>query len=468
MDIKFHLMKQLLLVAGLLAIHSLSAQHEFDNWYFGTNAGVSFVSGSPVNLSGGQISTIEGCSSISDGAGNLLFYTDGLVVYNKNHNFMPNGTGLLGDLSSTQSALIVSDPGNANQYYIFTTDNYWGNDGLRYSIVDMTLNGGNGDIGAVKNIQLLNTCDEKLTGIQNSAGNGFWIVSHGPSNTSNSYYAYPLTAAGVGAPVVSSVGPMFSSGASYIGCMKISPAGNYIARAMYNEYAGEIAEFDITTGVVSNPSTYIAPAQDYMYGVEFSANGNVLYMMSGDYTPSKLFQFDMTAGTTAAIAATGTVLDADNSQLSGAIQIASNNKIYVSHPGTQSLGIINDPDVLGLGCNYVRNGFALNATTTIGLPNALSNNVIAGIIPTLFRGDCVNYYPVPAYNYLNIHSDVFNGNSIEFSAYNMLGEEVITPTSIIPDKDKTGQADVSELAGGMYCIKIITGDSILYGRFLKK
>jgi len=68
-------MKLFLLLAGLLAFESLSAQHEFDNWYFGTNAGVSFVSGIPVNLSGGQISTNEGCSSISDGAGNLLFYT---------------------------------------------------------------------------------------------------------------------------------------------------------------------------------------------------------------------------------------------------------------------------------------------------------------------------------------------------------------------------------------------------------
>ena len=365
-------MKQLLLLAGLLAFETLSAQHEFDNWYFGQNAGVSFVSGVPVNLTGGQISTNEGCSSISDGAGNLLFYTDGQTVYDKNHAIMPNGTGLLGDWSSTQSALIVADPGNINQYYIFTTDGFVGTDGLRYSIVDMTLNGGNGDIGPIKNVQLMNVCDEKVTGIRNAVGNGFWIVSHENSAVSNSYYAFPLTAAGIGAPVISSVGPLFTGGVSFIGYLKISPAGNYIARAMYDSYAGEIAEFDDATGVVSNPTTYNAPAQDVIYGVEFSASGNVLYMMSGDYQPSKLFQFDMTAGSTAAIVATGTVLDDDNTQRSGAIQIASDNKIYVSHSGTQSLGIINDPEVLGIGCNYVRNGFTLSSTTNIGLPNALS------------------------------------------------------------------------------------------------
>jgi hypothetical protein len=365
-------MKQLLLVAGLLAVQSLSAQHEFDNWFFGTNAGVSFVSGVPVNLAGGQLNTLEGCSSISDGAGNLLFYSDGQSVWDKNHTIMPNGLGLLGASSSTQSALIVGDPGNANQYYLFTTDDFLGPDGLRYSIVDMTLNGGNGDIGPVKNVQLLSVCDEKVTAIRNSSSNGFWVVTHGPSNTSNSYYAYPLTASGIGAPVISSVGPLFSTGLSYIGCLKISPAGNYIARAMYDEYAGEIAQFDNATGMVSNPATYNAPAQDVIYGVEFSATGNVLYMMSGDYVPSKLFQFDMTAGSTSAIVATGTVLDDDNTERSGAIQIASDNKIYVSHSASNSLGVINDPDVLGLGCNYVRNGFVLTNMTAIGLPNAIS------------------------------------------------------------------------------------------------
>jgi PKD repeat protein len=366
------MMKQFLLLLSILSVQTLSAQHEFDNWYFGNNTGVSFVSGSPVNVTGGMISTNEGCSSMSDAAGNLLLYTDGITVYDQTHAVMPNGTGLLGNVSSTQSALIVSDPGNNNQYYIFTTDGFVGTNGLRYSIVDMTLNGGLGDITSVKNVQLMTTCDEKVTGIRNAAGTGFWIVSHAPSSSSNSYYAFPLTAAGVGAPVISSVGPLYSAFDSFIGCMKISPSGNYIARTMYDEYAGEVADFDIATGIVSNPATYYAPAQDVMYGVEFSATGNVLYMMSGDYIPSKLFQFDMLAGNPAAIVATGTVLDDDPNERSGAIQIASDNKIYVSHSGTLSLGVINDPDVLGLGCNYVQNGFTLLTTTNIGLPNALS------------------------------------------------------------------------------------------------
>jgi hypothetical protein len=67
-------------------------------------ARLDFNSGAPVALSDGQLNTLEGCATIADNNGDLLFYTDGYTVYNKNHTIMPNGTGLAGNWSSTQSA----------------------------------------------------------------------------------------------------------------------------------------------------------------------------------------------------------------------------------------------------------------------------------------------------------------------------------------------------------------------------
>ena len=69
----------------------LYSQKQANWWYFGQNAGMSFAGGPPVVVTNGQINTFEGVASISDVAGNLLFYTDGTFVYNKNHIQMPNG-----------------------------------------------------------------------------------------------------------------------------------------------------------------------------------------------------------------------------------------------------------------------------------------------------------------------------------------------------------------------------------------
>ncbi len=109
---------------------SVYAQLEASNWYFGFNAGLRFdpVSNTVTPLVNGQLSTNEGCASISDAQGNLLFYTDGITVYDRNHGVMQNGNGLLGDPSSTQSAIIIPKPQDSDIYYIFTVDTQVGGD----------------------------------------------------------------------------------------------------------------------------------------------------------------------------------------------------------------------------------------------------------------------------------------------------------------------------------------------------
>ena len=99
--------------------HQALSQKEGNNWYFGKHAGISFQNGSPVSFTHNAIANqIEGVSAISDTAGNILFYTDGMDVYNKNNQIMANGQGLQGHISASQSALIVRKPGSLSHYYI--------------------------------------------------------------------------------------------------------------------------------------------------------------------------------------------------------------------------------------------------------------------------------------------------------------------------------------------------------------
>ncbi len=146
----------LLLIIIIFSNILLFAQNEANWWFFGNHAGLDFSHGWPQPVQNSQINTGEGCSSISSGSGELQFYTDGSTIWDRNGNIMPNGTGMSGNSSSTQSGVIVPTPGNPNKFYVFSVDahpNASGTgQGLRYSLVDMTLNGGNGDVVATEKI----------------------------------------------------------------------------------------------------------------------------------------------------------------------------------------------------------------------------------------------------------------------------------------------------------------------------
>ncbi len=201
-------MKTMFLLATLLfvmASTSLLAQHEADNWFFGNRAGIKFQNDVASALGGGQLNSLEACATISDKTtGQMLFYTDGETVWNRNHQVMNNGTGLLGGSSGTQSALIVPDPGNSDQYYIFTTPDLTLSPTPRttkfhYSLV--SLQNPNGDV-ILKNVVLYDNVAEKLTGTIDCSGNGAWVVVHHRQN--NAFYSFHVTAAGVNpTPVVS-------------------------------------------------------------------------------------------------------------------------------------------------------------------------------------------------------------------------------------------------------------------------
>ena len=66
--------KLFLLLVMTCALIGAQAQKEANYWYFGDYAGVNFGLGVPVALTDGQLTTGEGCSSISSSTGNLLFY----------------------------------------------------------------------------------------------------------------------------------------------------------------------------------------------------------------------------------------------------------------------------------------------------------------------------------------------------------------------------------------------------------
>lgn len=331
----------LIVIFWLFLNLSLSAQKEGNIWYFGEYLGLDFNSNPPTLLTNGAINTSEGCSTISDKDGQLLMYTDGITIWNKDHEVIEGGTNLNGDPSATSSGLIVPKPLSATNYFVFTVDACGqGLDGLEYAEVDISLNEGKGKV-LQKRIKVLPNSTEKVTGTFHQNGKDIWVITH--LWDSDAFYAYLINENGVSTnPIISKTGSVHQGAiGNSIGYMKVSPKGDKIALAIHQDGKFEIFDFDNETGKVSNPVT-IRTSKGYGYGIEFSPSGKYLYTSTA--FDGEIAQYDMeqeNIGESKAILRKG-----DNRHV-GALQIAPNGKIYYHITPGEYIGAIAKPEKKG-------------------------------------------------------------------------------------------------------------------------
>lgn len=320
-------------------------------WRFGDGAGIDFNSGTAVAMPPGPMNAYESCASICDNSGNLLFYTDGATVYDQTNTVMPNGAGLLSGASASQT-LIVPKPGDCSKYYIFHTGDHMTPADLRYSVVDMCLNGGLGDVVvAQKNILLYNPCSEKLTAIKHSNGTDVWVVVHDLGNAQ--FRSFPVTAAGVGVSVNTTIGSVHNMNCM-IGYMKASHSGQKIVLANTFCQVFDMFDFNAATGVVSNHVNLDAfTGNDWYYGIEFSPNDLYIYT-STTWGMNKLYQVEV------ANPANFTQLANINGNYNyGGLQLGPDGKIYMARGGQNYLDVINNPNTPGVGAGYTNSGLLL-------------------------------------------------------------------------------------------------------------
>ncbi|MFH0893487.1 MAG: T9SS type A sorting domain-containing protein [Bacteroidota bacterium] len=350
---------------------SAFAQKENNIWYFGNQAGLDFNSGTPFAITNGVLTADDNTASVANpNTGALLFYSNGNSIWNANHTIMPNGSGILGNYGGGTCAFAVKQPGNNNNYYLFTTDGFAGSSGLRYSVIDMNLNSGLGDVTTTKNVQLYTPSTEKICAVRHSNNTDVWIVTH-PFN-SGSFKSYLLSSTGLNTiPVISTVGATHTGSTNNAcGQMAASPQGDKICCAIYDIQHFELFDFDKSTGTLSNVKTLSGYSNSW--GVAFSPSGNILYVTQWYGTAIK--QFDLSSGNAATIAASvttvGNVTGSDPSGYRvGYLQLGPDHKIYASKFGENNIAVINNPDVLGTGCNFTDIGVLLGTKHALaGLP----------------------------------------------------------------------------------------------------
>ncbi|MBK7030152.1 MAG: PKD domain-containing protein [Bacteroidales bacterium] len=381
---------------------SLNAQRTANHWFFNIQIGIDFNSGDPVAEPLGQIGYYDGGPGcMSDTNGNLLFYTDGVKIWNRLHQVMLNGDNILGSRSASQSAIIFLIPGSQTKYYLFTVgdgNNLWG---LKYHIVDMNLDGGLGGV-TDKNISLTAAtwAEDKLTSIRHANGKDFWVITR--IFNDDKYASFLVTSSGVNPTPVLSLSRYIPNTCSTRYPMKISPNG----KMLLCPFAGypqvdprsdvEVCDFDNQTGIVDFKFVMPDETQPGMGcgRIEFSPDSKLLYRVcdsvalppAPDYELGLLYQYDLSQSDSLSFMQSRQIVA--RGSFGTGIQLAPDGKIYMqsncTYNGTpnycnaaDSLSVINKPWIRGAGCDVQQSVFYLQyGHTNLGeFPNFMQEQL---------------------------------------------------------------------------------------------
>ena len=326
----------------LIAITFCSfAQNQNNQWRFGFGSAIDFNTTPTSYPTGCALPTvqaplitgdlIEGTASIADrNTGDLLFYTDGLTIWNSQDQPMPNGSNLGGSdvLSSYMAAVIFPMPGSCSKYYVFCIDDYEeGCKGITYSVVDMSLDNGLGDVvSGQKCIPLYDNETELLLVQRKSSGDGYWLISNGTDPANPSIAAFNVTAQGINTtPVLSPV--------NFIGSGKLNYQGTkFVCTGEYDAVSGnflgfQLYDFNAASGQISNPVNipFSVPNGDILQYFEFTFTGNYLFA-GGNFS---LYRFDLTSNNPAINATTAVPINFVNqTSFYGAAQHGPDGSLY--------------------------------------------------------------------------------------------------------------------------------------------
>jgi len=380
----------------LFAFQVASAQNQANRWYFGDYCGLDFISGVPVNTNETIILSSYAVSIMSDTNGSLLCATNAERIVNREGQIMPNGSNLTGHHDASMGALIVQQPGSDHLYYVFTVGReHPYNIGMFYSVVDMNLDGGLGDVTAEKNVPLQQAwaASNKLTSVRHANGEDVWIISRN-FKTDQWYVAFLLTANGLSTEGVVSPVPWRNDMVNE-GSMKVSPDKKYLAAAYRKDgllYGGlkqslDIGSFNATSGEIDllytltkNPNDWTN--QYWPWAVEFSPDSKLLYVTyynEEDDRLMELYQYDMQFVEDSLQFKESEIFIA-RGPVQG-LQLARDGKIYTTIPrhgiNSKYLSVIHEPWKRGIECNFQADAVYLGNDQKVyhHLPNILLDHL---------------------------------------------------------------------------------------------
>ncbi len=366
------------LAIPLFFVSQASGQDQTDqNWYFGNGPrGIQFtrpgdtarlVTRPTASITANNFGTAGSAVASDPVSGGLLFYTDGVNVYDATHVRMPNGNNIGGNAASNQPAVITKVPGQPGRYFIITNTAAGLTPGqINFSVVDSASFGNSvfpnlplGDVTSkAQAVANLTTQSDAMRVIPHSNGTDFWLITHDAGTGAFRVTAInSSTITGSATPVTPPTGVTFTASHfaydSVRNKLAVAPAepGRNVMIFDFNETTGALT-FDNNDGFVLNSAT-TGTAQPAIYDIEFSNNGEFLYVSrQGEAgTPGMVLQYDLTDPTvTAATVNTQPVFK------SYGLQLAPDSSIYHIYQAVSGgpflVGRIKDPDTVASAANY--------------------------------------------------------------------------------------------------------------------
>jgi hypothetical protein len=425
----------------------------------------------------------ETIGEMCNSSGVVLFYSNGAYISTALDDTMQNGSGLnpsfftrnhfrLG-LTLPQGNLVIPDPGDSSRYYLFheTIDDPDSYCSLHfyYSIIDLSFNNGLGLV-TQKNVSLINDSliPGRITACKHANGRDWWIVC--PGFHSGNIYKFLLTPTGLQGPFIQDLVTWRDIG---YGQVVFNPQGTKFAQ--YNPYEDlDIWDFDRCTGVFSNQIHIDINDSGAGGGAAFSPSGNILYVSSTNY----VYQYNLLASNVDSSRVTIGVWDGTFSPYSPfaanfyLAQLATDNKIYINCTNsTMTLHVINNPDSLGLACDFCQHCVSLpdfNAFTIPNFPNyylGAEGNSVCDSLPTsiaLISSPSSNFdvFPNPASRLVYV-SNANNSKIEKLHIYNTMGQ--LMDCRMAPVKNNSYiEIDVSGLLSGVYYLVIeMSGERVV-------
>ena len=475
-------MKPLYVILLCLSSQYLAAQLYDKTWVCGYGSKIVFQEDSVITISADpEIGALSSWGSICNKDGELQFFTEGVNVYSHNGTRMSNGHHLADnavnnyfDNGFPDCQNVLALPKKGSEYYkiyqsqndfTFSNDPWYYTDRLYYSVVDMSLDGGLGDV-TQKRVQVNNNkfMDGKLTACQHANGRDWWLVQR--RYNTNGYFIYLVTADSIILKREQFIGAV-SQEPDAVGQSAFSPDGSKYA-TVTGKSPLIILDFDRCEGVFSNPYSITIPIDTIIAdgqvitgnggnGVCFSPNNQYVYIN----TIYILRQYDLWANN---ISGTEEVVGlwTDSSWLGKFEQmnLAPNGKIYLAnYTGfSYDLHVINKPNEKGVQCEFVIKGQPVMTNSADIVPNLVHYRMgaLAGsacdTITTGIEGvgadSKVRLYPNPAKDIVQIDLASYNHYNPNnyFFLYNIEGR-LVQQTSV---PYLSAQMDVSNLPAGVY------------------